>query len=57
MTTCNDCEFFFAVPEDADDFEKNKGDCVTEKNDEKGRYWLSRPVFENSECCSAFKKR
>lgn len=57
MTTCKDCAFFFSIPEDADDFEKSKGDCVTQKEDEKGRYWLSKPVFENNPCCGAFNKR
>ncbi len=57
MTTCKDCAFFFSIPEDADDFEKSKGDCVTQKDDEKGRYWLSKPVFENDQCCSVFHKR
>lgn len=57
MTTCKDCEFFVSIPEDADDFEKLKGDCVTKKEDEKGRYWLSKPVFENDQCCGAFHKR
>lgn len=55
MTACKDCEFFFEVPEDADDYAAGKGDCVTQKEDEKGKYWLSRPVLEGSACCAAFK--
>ncbi|WP_096700838.1 benzylsuccinate synthase gamma subunit family protein [Magnetospirillum sp. 15-1] len=57
MTSCNNCEFFNPVPKDADDYEAGKGDCVTEKADEKGRYWLSRPVFEGSASCKSYSKR
>ena len=57
MTTCKECEFFSAISENADDFEKHKGDCVTEKEDEKGKYWLSRPVFESNPCCGTFHTR
>lgn len=57
MTTCKECEFFSSIPENADDFEKNKGDCVTEKEDEKGKYWLSRPVLESTPCCGTFHTR
>lgn len=55
MTTCKKCEFFVAIAEDADDYDKGKGDCVTEKEDEKGKYWLSKPVFESAPCCGAFR--
>jgi benzylsuccinate synthase len=54
MTTCANCVFFFPVPEDAGDYEPGKGDCVTEKQDAKGKYWTSTPVFENDESCDAF---
>lgn len=57
MTTCKECEFFFAVPENADDFAPCKGDCVIEKEDEKGKYWLSKPVFESSQGCGVFHTR
>jgi benzylsuccinate synthase/naphthyl-2-methylsuccinate synthase gamma subunit len=56
MATCEECTFFFPIPEDADDYEAGKGDCVTEKKDEKGKYWLSKPVFVNSETCNEFQK-
>lgn len=57
MANCGECAFFFPIPEDADDYEKGKGDCVTEKKDEKGKYWLSKPVFESNESCESFKKK
>lgn len=57
MATCEECAFFFKVPEDADDYELNKGDCVTEKRDEKGTYWLSKPVFTATESCIHFDKK
>ena len=57
MTTCVNCSFFFSVPADADDYESGKGDCVTEKRDEKGTYWLSVPVFESTGACRKFTKK
>ena len=56
MSKCGNCASFFAVPDSADDFEPGKGDCVAEKKDEKGRYWLSKPVLENMDACGNFKK-
>ncbi len=56
MSKCKNCNFFILVPDDADDFEPGKGDCITEKEDEKGKYWLSKPVFDNMEACGSFKK-
>jgi benzylsuccinate synthase/naphthyl-2-methylsuccinate synthase gamma subunit len=57
MATCNQCEFFNPIPSDADDYAAGKGDCVTEKRDEKGKYWLSRPVDEHASTCSNFHKQ
>ena len=57
MANCGDCSFFFMVPENADDYEPGKGDCVTEKRDEKGTYYLSKPVFVATETCSNFMKK
>nr|AIS23707.1 4-isopropylbenzyl-succinate synthase gamma subunit [Thauera sp. pCyN2] len=54
---CKVCSYFFPIPEDADDYATGKGDCVTEKEDEKGKFWLSKPVYETSECCSSYKAR
>ncbi len=56
MSKCGDCSFFNPIPEDADDFEPDKGDCVTEVKDEKGKYWLSKPVFASMDACKMFKK-
>lgn len=56
MATCNECSFFFKISENDDDYEPGKGDCVTEKIDEKGKYWLSKTLFGNSESCLNFKK-
>lgn len=55
--TCRECEFFFTLPQDADDYEPGKGDCATQREDEKGKYWISRPAFEKNECCNSFSKR
>ncbi len=57
MAKCESCSFFFNIPEGADDYQKGKGDCVTEKKDEKGRYWLSKPVFENTDSCGNYQKK
>ena len=52
--TCKQCANFFPVPSDADDYDAGKADCVREKEDEKGRYWLSKPVYETSARCDAY---
>lgn len=57
MATCEECTFYFPIPKDEDDFEPGKGDCVTEKRDEKGTYWLSAPVFNTTEACEKYKKQ
>lgn len=55
--TCKQCRNFFPVPGDADDHEAGKADCVLGKEDEKGKYWLSKPVFENSARCDAYRAK
>ncbi|CCK78311.1 benzylsuccinate synthase gamma subunit family protein [Desulfobacula toluolica] len=56
MSKCESCKFFIRVPNDADDFEPGKGDCITEVKDEKGKYWLSTPVFQDTDACPNFNK-
>lgn len=56
MATCSECAFFFRIPQEAGDYEPGKGDCVTERKDEKGKFWLSKPVFEGDDACSQFSK-
>lgn len=56
MNQCKDCTSFNLIPDNADDFEPDKGDCVTEVKDEKGKYWLSKPVFKTMDACKSFKK-
>jgi len=56
VATCETCTMFFEIPKDAGDYEPGKADCVTEKKDEKGKYWLSTPVFKDSEVCPGYKK-
>lgn len=55
-SSCGQCGFFFRIPEDAGDYESGKGDCVTEKKDEKGKYWLSKAVFDGVDACSFFER-
>ena len=51
MATCGDCAFFFPIPEADLDFQKGKGDCVMEQQDQKGKFWLSKPVFDDQAAC------
>ena len=55
MRACGNCRYFFPIPEDEYDYEFGKGDCVTEKKDEKGRFWLSKPVYESTAACTFFE--
>ncbi len=57
MRECGDCRYFFPIPEDDYDYESGKGDCVVEKKDEKGKFWLSKPVFETSKACPFYQVR
>jgi len=57
MEKCESCFFFFKIPPDADDYESGKADCVNEKKDEKGKYWLSKPVYASNDACNLYKKR
>lgn len=55
MTTCKECSFYFPVEENAGDFKQGKGDCVTQIEDAKGKYWLSKPTMNESPSCPTFK--
>ena len=57
MPKCQECRNFFIISEDADDYEPGKGDCVIQKEDDKGRYWLSKPVFESADRCATYLRR
>jgi benzylsuccinate synthase len=51
MAKCEKCAFFFPIPEGDMDYEQDKGDCVQQQEDTKGKFWLSKPVFTTSESC------
>jgi benzylsuccinate synthase len=55
MAKCRECASFFNIPENDLDYEKGKGDCVREKQDQKGKFWQARPVFETDEACGDLK--
>lgn len=55
MATCKECTYYFPVPENAGDYEPGKGDCVTQVEDAKGKYWLSRPTTDVSTSCEKFE--
>jgi hypothetical protein len=59
MSTCAECKAFFAIPENADDFKPGKGDCVREEKDQKGKFWLSKPVMgsASADSCKYFAKK
>ena len=59
MALCKECRYFFRIPEDADDFEKGKGDCVREQKDDKGKYWSARPVMDAQDVgsCESFAQK
>lgn len=59
MAFCKECRFYFPIPEDADDFEKGKGDCVREEKDDKGKYWSARPVMDTQDAakCGFYAKK
>ncbi len=56
MSYCKECRYYFPIPEDADDFEAGKGDCVREEKDDKGKYWLGKPTKSESSCDFYTKK-
>lgn len=49
MTTYGKSKHFFPIPENAADYEPEKGDFVVQMKDEKGTYWHLKPVFANQE--------
>lgn len=57
MATCGECASFFKIPEKDLDYEEGKGDCVLQNQDQKGKYWLSKPVFETDAACDQITAR
>ncbi len=57
MSKCEGCVHFFAIPEGSEDVESKKGDCVAEKKDEKGKFWLAKEVSGDTASCSDFQKQ
>jgi hypothetical protein len=55
MATCGECKQFFRMPQNEMDYEEGKGDCVREKRDQKGQFWLSKTVFETEPACEEFR--
>ena len=55
MAKCGKCSGFFEGRKDAPDYEPGKGNCVMEKESNKGKFWLSKPVSVDSEGCSDYK--
>lgn len=57
MAICGECTQFFKIPETDLDYKEGMGDCVREKQDQKGRFWLSRPVNESDAGCEEMKPK
>jgi benzylsuccinate synthase len=57
MAKCGECASFFRIPEADLDHEKGKGDCVMKRQDQKGKFWLSKPVFESDPGCEQMKPK
>ena len=57
MATCGECVSFFKIPEGDLDYEDGKGDCVMERQDQKGKFCLSKPVFEKDGACDHMRAR
>jgi len=45
---CDNCRYFFPVPENTDDYMPGKADCIREEVDHKGSFWLSKPVVNRN---------
>ncbi|MDA8233343.1 MAG: benzylsuccinate synthase gamma subunit family protein [Clostridia bacterium] len=59
MANCSQCKSFFPIPEDADDFEPGKGDCVRKEKDAKGVWYESKPVMgdKSADNCPKFGQK
>ena len=57
MAKCGKCAYFHRISDSEDDYEKDKGDCIIENKDEKGKFWTAKPVFDDTESCNEFKKK
>ena len=57
MATCDECASFFKIPEGDPDFEADKGDCVVQRQDQKGKFWLSKPVSASDDSCDRMKPK
>lgn len=57
MATCKECSFFFRIPETDLDYEEGKGDCVIQRQDQKGKFWLSKPRLAADPACEEIKQK
>ena len=57
MMKYGESNHFFQIPEDAADYEPEKGDYVVQIKDEKGTYWQLKPVFAHQEMSEEDLKR
>ena len=57
MSKCEECTYFNPISKDYADTESKNGDCVVEKKDEKGKFWLAKEVDAETESCADFQKR
>jgi benzylsuccinate synthase len=57
MATCGECASYFKLQENDPDYEQGLGDCVMQKQDQKGTFWLSKPVYETDAGCAEMKSK
>ncbi|SPD71717.1 Benzylsuccinate synthase gamma subunit [uncultured Desulfobacterium sp.] len=57
MPKCEECTYFNPISKESADAGSKNGDCVIEKKDEKGKFWLAKEVDADTESCSNFQKR
>jgi len=57
MAVCKECKNFKPLKESDLDYAEGKGDCFLPQQDEKCKYWTSRPVKEDMAACDRFEKK
>jgi benzylsuccinate synthase/naphthyl-2-methylsuccinate synthase gamma subunit len=59
MPTCSECKHFSQITEEYPDYEPDKGDCVRELQDSKGKWWSAKVVMGSMDAseCPDFKPR
>jgi hypothetical protein len=57
MAICKECKNFKPLKQSDLDYVEGKGDCFLPQQDEKSKFWTSRPVKEDIAACDRFEKK